>query len=361
MAMIKRRAEAYWLESAKRWQINVQRNGLRKTFNSSLPGMKGKHECEAKADKWLERFATDQKLETAFELFLENKLKTVSLPTYKNCASRVKSISKNINVNKRLSMVTIHDWQKVLDGLARNGMALSSIGIYKSTITDFTTFCRKNRWDIEKMEECDLNTPNAAKRKEKTALDTAEIKLLLSEAFDDIWYINLFRFLLFTGFRKNEAAALMWEDINWDNEILTVKRGLNSADQITEGKTKNVKRDVALTKYAISILQQQRDKLKRANIISPWVFPNQRGGMIKYSEMSSTWDKEIKTRGISHTPHELRHTFISYADANLPLALLKKSVGHSASMDTQKQYSHTTDKDLNAIRAGLEKAFEQIL
>ncbi len=358
---VKRRAEAYWLEAAKRWQINVQRNGLRKTFNSSSPGMKGKHECEAKADKWLERFAKDQKLETAFELFLENKFKTVSLPTYKNCVSRIKIISKNINVNKRLSMVTIQDWQRIIDALAKEGATESYMGLYKSIIHDFSTFCRKNRWDIERIEEYDLTVPKTLKRKDKTVLDTDEIKLLLSSDLDDIWNINLYRFLLLTGFRKNEAAALMWDDMDLDNEILTVKRGLNSADQITEGKTKNVKRDVALTKYAISILQQQRDKLKRANIISPWVFPNRQGEIMKYSMISKIWDREIKKRGISHTPHELRHTFISYADANLPLALLKKSVGHSASMDTQKQYSHVTQSDLNAIREGVEKAFGDVL
>lgn len=359
---VKRRAEAYWLEAAKRWQINVQRNGLRKTFNSSLPGMKGKHECEAKADKWLERFATDQKLDAAIALFLEHKKETISLPSYKNACSRFNTICKYISTSKRLSAITIHDWQKVLDGVAKSGKADTYVVQIRGAIHDLVVFCRKNRWDIERLEEGDLTMPKCLKgAKDRKALDTGEIKQILSDAFDDIWHINLFRFLLLTGFRKNEAAAIMWEDIDFNREVLMVKRGLNRMNEITTGKTKNVLREVALTKYAISILNQQREKLKTAGIISPWVFPDRKGSIVKYTDLSSVWDREIKTRGINHTAHELRHTFISYADSNLPLALLKKSVGHSASMNTQKQYSHTTDKDLDAMRTGIEKAFSDIL
>lgn len=359
---VKRRAEAYWLEAAKRWQINVQRNGLRKTFNSSLPGMKGKHECEAKADKWLERFAKDQKLDAAIALFLEHKKETISLPSYKNACSRFNTICKHLNMAKRLSMISVYDWQKVLDGLAKSGKVEAYVSVVRSTIYEFVSFCRKNRWDIERLEDEDLAMPKFTKQsKDKSAFDVEEMKRILADDFEDVWLINLFRFLLLTGFRKNEAAALMWDDIDFKRETITVKRGLNREDQITSGKTKNVLREVALSKYAVSILNQQRARLKKANIISPWVFPDPRGAIIKYADLSNIWNREIKPRGIKHTAHELRHTFISYADANLPLALLKKSVGHSASMNTQKQYSHTTEKDLEAMRTGIEKAFSEIL
>ena len=52
--MAQRKNEAKWIEARERWQINVMNEGVRKTFVSSLPGKKGKIECEKKADKWLE-------------------------------------------------------------------------------------------------------------------------------------------------------------------------------------------------------------------------------------------------------------------------------------------------------------------
>lgn len=45
---------AKWVESRKRWQVNVQKDGTRKTFTSSIPGRNGQREANAKADAWLE-------------------------------------------------------------------------------------------------------------------------------------------------------------------------------------------------------------------------------------------------------------------------------------------------------------------
>lgn len=36
--MSERKNEAAWIESRSRWQINVQDNGIRKTFTSALAG-----------------------------------------------------------------------------------------------------------------------------------------------------------------------------------------------------------------------------------------------------------------------------------------------------------------------------------
>ena len=44
--------------------------------------------------------------------------------------------------------------------------------------------------------------------------------------------------------------------------------------------------------------------------------------------------------------HELRHTFISLFKTDMPLVLLKQTVGHSASMDTVGVYGHQTADDL---------------
>ena len=73
----KRRAEAAWVESRSRWQINVQRDGKRKTFTSTLPGRKGKHEAEAKADDWLEAgMPDDMRFDTAWGIYLDHIRKT---------------------------------------------------------------------------------------------------------------------------------------------------------------------------------------------------------------------------------------------------------------------------------------------
>ena len=46
---------AKWSESRKLWRIDVQRDGVQKSFYSSVPGRKGQRECNAKADRWLDQ------------------------------------------------------------------------------------------------------------------------------------------------------------------------------------------------------------------------------------------------------------------------------------------------------------------
>ena len=41
-----RTIEAKWIDKEKHWKINIQKDGQRKTFRSSTPGIKGKIEAE---------------------------------------------------------------------------------------------------------------------------------------------------------------------------------------------------------------------------------------------------------------------------------------------------------------------------
>lgn len=72
--MSNRKTEASWVESRQRWQINVQRNGQRRTFTSSVQGKRGKIEAEQKADVWLEDRTTGEntKLSVVASGYLEH-------------------------------------------------------------------------------------------------------------------------------------------------------------------------------------------------------------------------------------------------------------------------------------------------
>ena len=52
--MGKRTNTAKWMENQKRWQVNVQKDGVRRSFTSSKPGRTGQREANAKADAWLD-------------------------------------------------------------------------------------------------------------------------------------------------------------------------------------------------------------------------------------------------------------------------------------------------------------------
>ena len=62
---MKRTNTAKWVESAQRWQINVQKDGVRKTFTSARPGRTGQREANAKADAWLDEGLVSRKVKVA--------------------------------------------------------------------------------------------------------------------------------------------------------------------------------------------------------------------------------------------------------------------------------------------------------
>ena len=45
---------AVWLPNQNRWQIKVQKDGVRRTFTSTKPGRTGQREANRKADAWLD-------------------------------------------------------------------------------------------------------------------------------------------------------------------------------------------------------------------------------------------------------------------------------------------------------------------
>ena len=71
---MKRTNTAKWIESAHRWQINVQKDGVRKTFTSAKPGRTGQREANRKADDWLEHGVKNSgKVADAWALFLQSR------------------------------------------------------------------------------------------------------------------------------------------------------------------------------------------------------------------------------------------------------------------------------------------------
>ena len=63
---------AVWHEKYHRWQIKVQKDGVRKTFYSTQPGRTGQREFHKKADEWLDAgIVGDEKISKLYDLWLD--------------------------------------------------------------------------------------------------------------------------------------------------------------------------------------------------------------------------------------------------------------------------------------------------
>lgn len=79
-------SRAIWVEKKHVWKINLQKNGVRKSFYSSVPGDKGRKICAQNATSWLSGacpFSVSERttVDTVFERYLQDKaLETTNMP-----------------------------------------------------------------------------------------------------------------------------------------------------------------------------------------------------------------------------------------------------------------------------------------
>jgi len=143
MATQKRRAEAIWIDKRAYWQVNVQKDGIRKSFTSSTPGRRGKHAAELKADEWLESQTADEiRLEAAWVLFLQYHKDHNGTSNYNNHEQVGRLYILPSVGNRKLGQITPIMWQKCIDAAADKGLSRRSCLNVKLSISAFITFAR---------------------------------------------------------------------------------------------------------------------------------------------------------------------------------------------------------------------------
>jgi integrase len=169
--------------------------------------------------------------------------------------------------------------------------------------------------------------------KEAKQLHKALIKQLKAGA--NPFAIAAIRFLLFTGFREQEALSLPWSAVN----------SKTGAVQLPDAKT--AERERVLNAAALEVLS----KLERVSG-NPYVFPGARAGDHLH-EIKRVWHAvRAEAKLEDFRLHDLRHTFASAAiSSGVSLAIVGELLGHR-SAQTTKGYAHLFD---DARRGASEK------
>lgn len=354
--MAERKNEARWIESRCRWQINVQKDGQRKTFTSTVTGKKGKIACEKKADLWLSSntVTSNIRLEKMWQQYLEHLKpdengKSANGSGYANYIN-LQSIGNNHILpnlkTKKLCNITQADWQSCIDKAYKKGLSKKSCMNIRGAITVFYNFAADNGIALQPLRQ--LKIHEAAPVKGKRILQPAELHTLFTEDTVTIYgkeaecfYIHAFRFLVLTGLRRGELCGLDKNDIQ--DGKLYIRRSINERNIITGGKNKNARRWMILPDLATKELEAQKQMLKRIGIVTKWIFPDENGGFLPPCHLYAKWQTYGRQHNIDCSLHELRHTMISLNKSTVPPALLKQVVGHSAAMDTFGIYGHEVD------------------
>lgn len=266
----------------------------------------------------------------------------------------------------KLNKLTAMDIQKYYNNLILNGKSVSLIKNLNKLIAASLRYAYNNDLmikDISRAYTIPKETSNKSPIEQVKPFSLEEQKMFLS-AIKGIDLETFFLTALNSGLRQGELLALTWNDINLDNNTITVNKGLERVYNVSkEGKngsniviqsTKTVKSNRIVTiplflskKLKQHKLKQNELKLKLGNLYQDnnLVFCTKRGNYLSSFFVRKKFKEILVNNNLEDRKfHDLRHT---YATRLFELGESPKTVqellGHSNISTTMNIYTHVMD------------------
>lgn len=329
----------------KRWRIRCMKEGKRYSFSCSIPGAKGRKECQQKYDAWYFGEASGEKtVACVAQEYLEDLAarRGYDSEAYIQNERYIRLYIAPECGQKKICKMTLRDWQSLINrATGRDGRSLShkTLENLRGIISAIVKFGYQD-YQCELLRG-ELYIPAGHARNEKEILQETDIQRLLEPS--DRWYHPLFCFLVITGMRPGEALGLQVNDL--EGSRIHIRRSISAKGRITPGKNENARRVVPIGELARSILRSTIRRNEDKKLYTEWIFCDTHGGPGNQSTMRNQWNELKAERELKGTVYSLRHTFISMMKSVMPEQMIKDIVGHSVSMDTFGTYGHIVDGD----------------
>lgn len=145
---------------------------------------------------------------------------------------------------------------------------------------------------------------------------------------------------LYSGLRIGELIALTWDDIDFNNGILTVFKSCHDSKNgliFDEPKTSNSRRLIPLPKQLLPILKSIKKKSDSPFVVSA------NGSSVSVRSYQRSFELLLKHLNIPHKGfHSLRHTFATRAlECGMDVKTLSEILGHKNPTITLSRYAHS--------------------
>ncbi|GHV58564.1 site-specific integrase [Campylobacterota bacterium] len=181
-----------------------------------------------------------------------------------------------------------------------------------------------------------------------------QVEQLIQEA--DGWFSRFLQVAFFTGLRTGELMGLRWEDVNWQERYVCVRRGMRDGI-LSEPKTAGSIREVELSPSVITALrmQWQETGLKQ----SGFVFLTEADTPHRASNniIVRQWKPLLKRVGLDYRElYQTRHTFASLMIAGgTDVVTVAKLMGHKTVHMTLERYARFMAGQKDIIAGVLER------
>lgn len=145
--------------------------------------------------------------------------------------------------------------------------------------------------------------------------------------------LDMFLICLYQGLRRGEMLALTIEDIDFENNKITINKSINNKNKVDTTKNVYSNRVIPLFDNAKQILAKYKNVNGRIFNVNRTKAENDFLKIVR-----ENFDKK-------YTIHSLRHTFVTNCqEKQIPLHIIQKWVGHNiGSKVTNEVYTHTRE------------------
>ncbi len=230
------------------------------------------------------------------------------------------------------------------------------------------------RWGLIARNVCDLVSPPRRAHYEIKPLTMEQAQQLMAAAKGHNMEA-LFVLALTTGMRRGEILALKWQDINFSQNTLQVRRIFTRAPGNryieAEPKTQKRRRSVMLPPFAIDLLKQHRIRQLEVKLQAgaqwgsmQWqeydlVFCSSLGTPLNPSKMIDRFNTLLKKAGLPHIRfHDLRHSAATLLlSMGIHPKVVQELLGHNQISMTMDIYSHVLPTMQQDAMSKLNDAF----
>ncbi len=182
-----------------------------------------------------------------------------------------------------------------------------------------------------------IKSPILVDVREKKPFSIEEIFKILEGADEKM--MAFFALGFFTGMRTGELIGLKWEDVDFEENIIKVRRSRRQGVE-TLPKTVNSIRDVEIIDALLPYLKAHREQCKAEQV---YIFETYKGEPFNTTDKITVWYWKplLESLGIPYrNPYQMRHTFASMMISNgEDILWVSNMLGHKDSSMTLEKYA----------------------
>lgn len=315
---------------------------------------------EELSEEWFEEYAKPNLRSTTYERMLQLR-------------HRVYPAIGHLRIDK----ITVRQLQAFVNSLAKEGanekngkpLAPKTIRHNLSFISD--VFSYAVRMELISDNPCSKVVIPKGKVKEKQIYSQEEMELLLTRLMGEpVKYKAFFYLIAYSGFRRSEMLGLEWKDIDFENNIISVRRTSNYTAErgiyTDTTKTKRSQRTLKISPFIMDILRELKGEqdAEALRLGDKWVETDRLFTKWNGEEMNNQtpygWLKEFceKNDMPFYGIHSFRHfAASSLISARLDVTTVSDALGHCNSGTTLNVYCHQFQTAQARVSETMDEAF----